>query len=412
MFLHIVFAPAQAATLSASILISPHSGTFSTDSTFDVSILVDTGVETINAIEITVEFPANKLQVVNPATGNSFVSLWLQPPTFSNKDGYIKFAGGVPGQGIKTSAGLVSTITFRAREPGTATLKIGANSSVLAGDGNGTNVLKSTGRAIYTIIQKPPAGPKTFSVTHPDEEAWYRNNNIIMGWDPDGLATTSYSYALDREPSGVPDNTDDTTETTVSFPDVADGIWYFHVKQKKNGIYGEPTHYQVKIDNTAPADFKPTIDTISSGFGSRHAQVIFFTSDALSGLDHYEIGVYDTSVGNEAAPIFVEATSPYRIPDVGLGAAQVVIRAFDKAGNFRDATVEFKSGSFIVRIVQENYIGLFAALLISGLFIWHLRQRHRKGIVIARPILPQPSLQPTRQEEVIVTTRSGDFHST
>jgi hypothetical protein len=378
--LQMPFSITQAAPPTASVKISPSGGTFTTDSTFDASILVDTGGASINAIEITLLFPADKLQVVSPSTGNSFVSLWLQPPSFSNRDGYVKFAGGVPGRGITTSEGLVSTITFRVKESGTATLRIDDKSNILAGDGSGTTVpLKSAGRAVYTLIQKAPAGPNVFSVTHPDPESWNRNNNIVMGWDREGEASLSYSYVLDQEPSGIPDNIDDTRETTASFPNVADGIWYFHIKQKRGGIYGEPSHYRVKIDTTGPADFKPIIEA-SGGTIKKSGQLTFFTSDALSGLDHYEIGIFDTSQEAGAAPIFVEATSPYRIPDIGTNV-RVVIRAFDHAGNTRDGVAEFKSGNLIMSILKANYLGFVFAGLILLFVIRHIWLRHRAATV-------------------------------
>ncbi|MBX4211340.1 MAG: cohesin domain-containing protein [Candidatus Yanofskybacteria bacterium] len=372
----------QAQADSASIFINPKTGTFTVDSTFDVSVLVDTGGQTVNAIEVFVQFPADKLQVVTPATGQSFVSLWLQPPTFSNKDGTLSFVGGVPAGGIRTSAGLVSTITFRVKAPGPATVKIGDKSNLYADDGRGTAIATIKGRSAYTFISTPPEGPKVFSVTHPDQEAWYQNNNVIMGWDTDEQVA-GYSYTISQSPSEIPDNTDDTSDSTVNLPGIKDGIWYFHIKQKKNNLYGDATHYALKIDTSAPAEFKPEID-VSTGFRTKPAAVRFITTDALSGIDHYEIGIFDNTRESGEAPIFLEADSPYRIPDVGPGSVKVVIRAFDHAGNTRDGVVEFKSKNFVLALLKENYIGLGIAFTLLILFMFHMLRRHRARVMTAK----------------------------
>src|SRR5688572_18307148 len=75
----------------ASLKVSPVSGTYEVGSTVDVSFLVDTGGEAINAVQADVRFPADKLQVVNPVASTSFISLWATTPTYSNTDGTLSF---------------------------------------------------------------------------------------------------------------------------------------------------------------------------------------------------------------------------------------------------------------------------------------------------------------------------------
>ena len=303
----------------AKIYINPGSGSFSVDSTFEVSIFVDTSGNTINVVDIRVRFPPDKLQVVNPSTGTSFISLWLQQPAFSNKDGTISFVGGVPEKGIKTSAGLLSTVTFRTKSPGKATVEIDGQSAILVADGKGTNVLGSIGKAIFTLVPKSPGGPKVFSTSHPDQDAWYGNNNATVAWDDeDGIS--GYSYILSRNLSEIPDNIKDSDQTSIDFSGLQDGVWYFHVKQQKAGIYGDTTHYQIKIDTIPPAEFKPKINLLAAAIIQR-AVVSFFTTDALSGIDHYEVAVFDKSKESGEAPFFVEASSPYRVPDIDRGGA-------------------------------------------------------------------------------------------
>lgn len=368
------FASAQ----GAKIYINPGSGSFSVDSTFDISIFIDTGEDAINAVDVQVKFPPDKLQIINPSAGTSFISLWLQQPTFSNKDGTISFIGGVPEKGIKTSSGLVSTITFRAKSSGRAVVEIGEQSAILAADGKGTNILGSVARAVFTLVPKSPGGPKVFSTTHPDQGTWYNKNNITVAWDNEE-GVSGYSYILSRNPTEIPDNVQDSDETSIDFTDLKDGVWYFHLKQQVAGIYGNTTHYQIKIDTTPPAEFKPKINLLTAAV-TRQAMLSFFTTDALSGIHHYEVSVFDRSKEFGEAPFFVEATSPYRIPDVAVGRAlRVVVRAFDNAGNVRDGTIDIRTLNFVLSLVRDNWIGLSIALAVLVFLVWHLITVHRRA---------------------------------
>ena len=359
------------------ILINPGGGSFSVDSTFDVSIFVDTGGEQINAVDVRVKFPPDKLQIINPSAGTSFISLWLQQPTFSNKDGTISFMGGVPEKGIRTSAGLVSTITFRAKSPGKATVEISDKSAILAADGKGTNILGSIGKAIFTIVPKAPGGPKVFSITHPDQDIWYNNNNVSVAWD-DEEGVTGYSYVLTRNPSEVPDNINDSVETSIDFSNLKDGVWYFHLKQQRAGLYGDTTDYQIKIDTEPPAKFSPKVSLLTAAIAKK-AEVGFFTTDALSSINRYEGAVFDKSKESGEAPFFVEATSPYRIPDAELGSnLRVIVRAFDNAGNARDGTIDVRNLNLLFSLAKDNWIGLMIAVAILAFLVWHFRMAHHR----------------------------------
>jgi hypothetical protein len=377
LFVAISGLPIRSFAQGAKILINPSGGSFSVDSTFEVSIFIDTNGNEVNAVDVKIKFSPDKLQVINPSTGTSFISLWLQQPTFSNKDGTISFVGGVPEKGIKTSAGLVSTVTFRTRAPGRAVIEIGDQSAILAADGKGTNILESISRATFTIVPKAPGGPKVFSTSHPDQDKWYNNNNAGVAWD-DEDGVSGYSYILSRNPTEIPDNINDSEQTSIDFSDLLDGIWYFHIKQQRAGIYGDTANYQIKIDTAPPAEFKPKVNLLTAVI-TKQAIVSFFTTDALSGMDRYEVAVFDRSKESGEAPFFVEAANPYRIPDVEPGARlRVVVRAFDNSGNIRDGTVDVNNLNLALSLTKDNWIGLVIILIILAFLLRHFRT-HRKA---------------------------------
>jgi len=104
----------------------------------------------------------------------------------------------------------------------------------------------------YTVkidATDPPA-PVISSSTHPDEDEWYSGNDPSFIWttpfDTSGIGC--YSYIFDQSTTTTPDTTCDTIENSESYTDVADGIWYFHLRAKDNaGNWGSADHYRVKI---------------------------------------------------------------------------------------------------------------------------------------------------------------------
>lgn len=330
--------PHRALAAGASLKISPSGGTYEVGALVDISFALDTGSEAVNAVKADVQFPPDKLQVVNPAASTSFISIWVTAPTYSNTDGTLSFQGGLPSPGIKTSSGIISTVTFRVKGSGKATLKYLPTSKVLRNDGEGTNILTSTTSAEFALKNPPPSGPVVSSPTHADANQWYGSREVQLTWEPvDGAV--GYSYAFDQNAKKDPDETVDTTNTSALVKATADGVWYFHVRAKSD-ILGGTTTYAVQIDGTPPAGFTPELDRplVTT---EETATLRFITTDAASGLDHYEVRQIIKNNGNPSAnTLFVEASSPYVVPKLEAGQYTFVVRALDRAGNSSEGTVD------------------------------------------------------------------------
>lgn len=378
--------PSLARAEGAVLKITPASGTYEVGGLVDVSFVIDTGGQTINAVQADVMFPADKLQVVNPVASTSFISLWVTAPSYSNTDGTLSFQGGLPTPGIKTSGGVISTVTFRIKSAGTATIRYAPTSRALLNDGNGTNILASSGTADFTLKIPPPAGPIVSSPTHPDSNTWFNNPQIQFQWQGvDGAV--GYSYTFDQSPKSVPGDTVNTTSTAVSVKATADGVWYFHVRALAVG-WGGVTTIPVQIDATAPAGFQPKFD--QSTVTVEEAPILrFVTTDAASGIDHYEIQQLDLSSGNQQSTLFVEAASPAALAKLPAGNYQYVVRAFDRAGNSIDAstklTVVAAGVTFFARVpllrnpavanIALIAMGVLALALVSIIIIRRVRLR-------------------------------------
>lgn len=359
----------------AELFFSPRTGSFTEGSIFEVPILIDTKGNTVNSLEINVQFDQTKLLVVNPSGGTSIIGLWIEPPKFDNSRGTIKLVGAIP-NGIKTNSGLVATITFRAQASGAATLRFSSDSQVLLHDGQGTSADTTFGRAQYTIISKPPEGIAVFSETHPTSANWYNNNSPVFSWD--SLAgADGYSFALDTSPLTIPANILMATTTQHGFENIADGLWYFHLKARRNGVWGNTTHFALKIDTTPPAAFTPEVNYITVAAAAYRGLVSFKTTDALSGIDHYEVGVLDAD-NESASPVFIQTESPYQVPINGV-KMHVIVRAFDKAGNARDAFVDVDTSSLLAFITRNAWglaLGAIALTLLALIGVHYLVRHH------------------------------------
>jgi hypothetical protein len=361
------------------LFLSPNSGTNLVGSTFNVSVLLNTQGESISAVQLDVKFPADKLRIVKPSSDKSLLAIWLEPPVYSNTDGTAKLVGIIP-NGITTESGLVTTITFEAIATGLATVEVQRTSSVLANDGQGTELLSGFGRATFELTPKPPEGVEVFSDTHPFGDIWYNNSSPALSLDkPEGIQ--DFSYELDNKPFTIPDNTPDTADDVVAFEGTADGLWYFHVKARKDDVWGTTTHMPLRIDTTPPAAFTPHAEILFSGQLGK-VLVSFFTTDAHSGIDHYEVGVLSADQDPSETPAFVRAESPYQLPNVIGKNFRVVVRAFDRAGNVRDEQITVTVSTTVVGYIRDHIftiLGLGLGILVAYLLLHlHLLRRLRR----------------------------------
>ena len=322
---------------AANLRLSPAAGSFVVGSTFDISVIMNTDAVPVNTIEVELNFPPDKLQIVNPSLGRSIVQIWASPPTFSNQEGRIYFIGGIPSPGINISEGVVQSFTFRVTAPGDAKISFGKNISILANDGFGTNVLKQTSPAVFSLVLSPAQGPEVFSPTHPEQGKWYQDVNPIMKWIA-SRGSEGSSYLMDHNPNTVPNPAIINTNSEATFTNLESGIWYFHVREKAGGRWGGVSHYSLNIDSLPPAEFSVAVSP-SARTSNKNPIFRFFTTDSLSGFNYFEIKAIPLNKGPNESTFFFEASSPYQFSDLKTGRYEVIVRAYDKAGNFRDESV-------------------------------------------------------------------------
>lgn len=411
------------ADAAASLYLAPPSGTFIVGNTFTVSLYVNTGGQTINAVEANLNFPPDKLQVISPTTGKSFIQLWTSNPTYDNLAGTLKFQGTIPTPGISTDAGLISTVTFRVKSPGTAAVKILDSSRVLLNDGRGTDILWQTTDGIYYLTLPPPQGPIVTSRTNLDQEKWYATKTVIFEWTapPD---IQGYSYTVDQDPAGEPNDISEGINARVAYNNLADGTYYFHIKALRQGVWGGISDYVVNVDNTPPAAFKINISPATRTSNQRPI-IDFATTDQTSGVEHYELKLIllDAPLalaGQNDTPFFIEAAPPYST-NLALGNYEVVVRAYDRAGNYYQTQERISVVRPLFEVIADNglrvggvytigwpYVGIVGGVLLAILvylarlaWSWHrqVEEIMEKGVLKHPTIAPKLAELKAKQKE-------------
>ncbi len=362
-------------TNAASLSVNPTAGTFTVGSTFDVPIYLNTENQSINAVSVFLKFPADKIQLVSPSAGQSIIGLWAVPPRFNNQQGTVELQGLIP-NGINTSNGLITTLTFRVKAVGQAVVKLLDESKVLLNDGQGTDALEHSMGAIYQLVLPPPAGPLVASQTHPDSTKWYANSDPVLNWAAVDETVEGYSYLLNTEPTTAPDDISEGDRTSVNYKSLADGLHYFHIKALRSRSWGGITHFALEVDKTPPAEF--TLDITPSKRTTRRQPVFqWSTTDQSSGLDHYELklvplnpGATDVTNSDGLQPLFIEAQSPYVPQPLDFGRYDLIVRAYDRAGNFTEVVEKLAITKAFFKPIGETGLEVGSSFILPWLWLW------------------------------------------
>jgi len=135
----------------ADILLLPKDNTTAlVGQNFETIVGVNTQ-NPINAVEATIKYPEDILEVISISKENSIFTLWVQEPSFSNASGTIEFVGGLTGEAGFQGMGEIFTITFKPKKIGEAKIDF-TNAEILASDGKGTNITGKKNGMVYSII--------------------------------------------------------------------------------------------------------------------------------------------------------------------------------------------------------------------------------------------------------------------
>ena len=365
-----LFALAPLSVDAASLSFSKPAASYNVGSTFSLSIFVESPDQAMNAASAAISYPSDKLEVVSLSKSGSIITLWAEEPSFSNGNGTISFEGVVMNPGY-TGTGRLLTVTFRAKAPGQANASF-SSGSVLANDGQGTNILKGLHGATITIgntesapvptspvptptppitTEAPSSGNAVAinSSTHPDQGKWYTNSTPEFTWKlPEGALEVR--TLIGKSSNLIPTVRYAPAISSRKVDALSDGTYYFSLQVRTAEGWGDISRYRVNIDTTPPDPFSVTLSTEPRESDAQPV-LSFNTTDDVSGIDHYEI-----KVGGENKVIRVtgaEASKPYTLPPQYPGRQTAIVTAVDRAGNTRSASVDFTIDALETPIITD-----------------------------------------------------------
>ncbi|MBI5729307.1 MAG: hypothetical protein HY983_03665 [Candidatus Magasanikbacteria bacterium] len=355
-----LFGFSPGAVNAATLYFSPSSGAHTIGQAFSVGIFTSSNDAAANAFQGVIDFPADKLQLTGLSKGGSIINLWVQEPAFSSSDGTAHFEGVVLNPGFTGGSGKIITLNFKVKAAGEATVSF-TSGSVLANDGQGTNILSGLGSATFSLTaggqppppeeqlpapaattQLPPA-PKITSPDVPDSNGWYSIKNPTFEWSlPSGI--TGVSMAATKKPDSNPGTRSDGLMSTYSYQNVDDGVWYFHARLRNKQGWGPITHFRFQIDTIPPEQLTVTL-VDDKGAKNSQPSVTIKAVDSGSGIARYKVQV-DGGEFREVTPDEVNG-KPYVLPTQRTGKHTLVVQVIDKAGNIATSAQDFTTKSLL-----------------------------------------------------------------
>jgi hypothetical protein len=314
-------------TFAASLYLTPSSGNIVVGQEFTVSVLTDTEGASINTAESNITFTTNTLELVSVTQGSTFV---LPAPASPNKGtSSAYFGGGIPNPGFSGKSGLLGVMTFRAKSAGAANINI-TRGNILLNDGSGTQAVTRTAGASFNITPGPVGNVVVTSSTHPLQSDWSNQNDLILNWTLP-VGAVQVSYLLDQNLNTIPDDVIEVNpQNSISFNDLKDGEWYFHIKAKsagKNDPFGQVTNYKIQVDVTAPLPFNISLLSETDLENVSETPTIEYRAvDASSGVYRYDVFLDDKLLKESTVP-------PYAFSKLVSGPHTLKVTAYDQAGN-------------------------------------------------------------------------------
>ena len=337
------------------IFIEPSKATMDINETLRLGVYLDSESENINAAVVRVRIPP-LLELIDVDRGGSIFRYWVEVPQPGAEQ--VVLTGGLPSPGYAGSRGFITSFTVKAKRAGTAVIVTDPTSKAYIDDGLGTEAYVKRGNAVI-VIGRPPARlpplapPVVQSPTHLREEKWYAAKDAIFTWQ--GVPDASYSYIINDDPFEFPDTISETKNTSTIIKNLPDGVWYLHVRQCRLSVCSVPARFRTSVDSQPPQPFYLEVVRTPEIYDGL-ATLIFNSVDLTSGVDYFDV------IENER--VVRVTSSPYLLKSQNPGLHKIIVRAIDKAKNFREQSV-----AFYIPPVESPLVLLLKKPLIQGVII-------------------------------------------
>lgn len=322
---------------NSTMRLEPESGIFDTVSEQSVAVIVDTGDESINTVQVRLTFDPSALTVISLEPSAENCPLVVEK-TIDQVGGAVTISCVLPGrQGGAQRSLAVADLRFIPVQSGTFAISFDQNQTrVLANDGLATDVLRASQDGSYRFYEFDPslvddAAPAdgrqfiVYSPSHPNESRWYNLTKARFVWR--GAPGAVYRYAFDSSPDTTPTDGQPVQGTKVELPIPGNGIYYFHLQLAAGGPVA---HYRIRSDITPPTITSMDVSqaNITQGDVVRFS---FDASDAASGIQKN----YYVDLGNR---LFLPIGNTLFVPFLVEGDQDITLRVYDSAGNYSERT--------------------------------------------------------------------------
>lgn len=331
---------------AADLVFSPSSGSYSIGQSFTIYAIVSNNTESINAVSGQLRYSTDILTLTSISKTGSIINMWAEEPSFGG--GSASFEGVILNPGFSASTGRVVALTFRAKSEGVGQVHF-TSGSILANDGNATNVLRSLGSATYTVTvaseqdaPQPQADrslaqsstPNIQSESYPTEHDWYGTLQAKFSWDlPSSATAVRTLYNL--QPNSTPSKVYEPAIASREFAVDEDGIYYMHVQFRDANGWGAVAHRKFQIDTRAPKVL--SVKSVEGATTTNANPSFLITAeDTLSGVDHISIAVDDTAPVDHP----IVSSNTYTLSNLKPGKHAIRIAAVDRAGNKTEGAAE------------------------------------------------------------------------
>jgi len=331
-FLIIIMLPIKASAATANITLTPNIISLTTNQNLTVNIsasAVGANIDVIQFSDILYNTSILELQSFSKEANCAFSF----PPT-----NYLYSCGLSPV--IGSGAVNIATVTFKTKQSGSTNITLNNLKAISAGVNVGV-----TGGSISINVSAPFVAPQrpglvfVSSSTHPDENSWYSSSLLKLSWSK-SVGVTGFSYLLDQNIATIPPLASLGSGTIKEYSDLKEGIYYFHIKAKNAQGWGGVRRFRINIDKTKPYDLNLSFEVGGSSIEPK-TFAKFEAKDDLSGIEKFMISIN----GSE----FVQVSSPHEmLVDEDNNSKEVVVRAYDKAGNYIEKKEKFTPKEAIV----------------------------------------------------------------
>lgn len=273
---------------------------------------IDTEQTTVNVVDVTIQFSSDTIAFSGAQTGASAFVVWPTVP-YEQSPGSIHAVAALP-SGVQGKMVPLFRTTFTAKQIGDGVLT--AQGTAYLSDGQGTTVSLPVSTVSIPLLPTQSKRYLFSSPTHPQQSVWYTTSRVALSFTT--FPNEEYSYSFSTNKERIVDTIPETTNGTVIYPSVPDGVYYFRLASRViNGVWQEAGAYSVRIDTNPPLVESFSIAPLSRTDGVMSV----FAIDKMSGIASYAVrtgwfGIYTkSSVGARIHRPWISTTIYLKVRD-------------------------------------------------------------------------------------------------